>query len=76
MIQDKIPVDMQRCSILESLLPTASDLIRQLSPYADPCDYVKLIDSAYGLVEDGDEIFARFLSTHQNTGEKASEYLQ
>lgn len=34
------------------------------------------IDSAYGLVEDGDEIFARFLGTHQNTGEKASEYLQ
>ncbi|XP_048059445.1 paraneoplastic antigen Ma1 homolog [Megalobrama amblycephala] len=76
MIQDKIPVDMQRRTILESLLPPASDLIRQLGPHADPCDYVKLIDSAYGLVEDGDEIFARFLGTHQNTGEKASEYLQ
>lgn len=43
MIQDKIPVDMQRRTILESLLPPASDLIRQLGPHADPCDYVKLI---------------------------------
>lgn len=37
---------------------------------------MKLLDSAYGLVEDGDEIFARFLNTHQNSGEKALEYLQ
>ena len=34
------------------------------------------MDSAYGVVEDGDEIFARFLNTHQNSGEKASDYLQ
>jgi len=76
MNQDKTPVDMQRRKILESLLPPASDLIRQLGPDAAPHGYVKLLDSAYGLVEDGEEIFARFLSTHQNTGEKASEYLQ
>uniref|UniRef100_A0A8C1SFS8 CCHC-type domain-containing protein n=1 Tax=Cyprinus carpio TaxID=7962 RepID=A0A8C1SFS8_CYPCA len=76
MIQDKTPVDMQRRKILESLLPPASELIRQLGPDAAPRDYVKLLDSAYGLVEDGEEIFARFLNTHQNTGEKASEYLQ
>uniref|UniRef100_A0AAY4EZJ0 Paraneoplastic antigen Ma-like C-terminal domain-containing protein n=1 Tax=Denticeps clupeoides TaxID=299321 RepID=A0AAY4EZJ0_9TELE len=67
---------MQRRKILESLLPPASDLIRQLGPDAAPCDYVKLLESAYGLVEDGEEIFAKFLSTHQNTGERASEYLQ
>ncbi|XP_028811573.1 zinc finger CCHC domain-containing protein 12-like [Denticeps clupeoides] len=76
MVQDKTPVDMQRRKILESLLPPASDLIRQLGPDAAPCDYVKLLESAYGLVEDGEEIFAKFLSTHQNTGERASEYLQ
>uniref|UniRef100_A0A8C9ZYY6 RRM domain-containing protein n=1 Tax=Sander lucioperca TaxID=283035 RepID=A0A8C9ZYY6_SANLU len=76
MIQDKTPVDIQRRKILESLLPPASDLIRQLGPDAAPRNYVKLLDSAYGLIEDGEEIFARFLSTHQNTGEKASEYLQ
>lgn len=33
------------------------------------------MESAYGLVEDGDEIFAKFLNTHQNSGEKA-KYLQ
>lgn len=76
MIQDKTPVDMQRRKILESLLPPASDLISQLGPDAAPRNYVKLLDSAYGLIEDGEEIFARFLGTHQNTGEKASEYLQ
>ncbi|KAK0131570.1 Paraneoplastic antigen Ma1 [Merluccius polli] len=76
MVQDKTPVDIQRRKILDSLLPPASDLIRQLGPDAAPRSYVKLLDSAYGLVEDGEEIFARFLSTHQNAGEKASEYLQ
>lgn len=76
MVQDKTPLDIQRRKILESLLPPASDLIRQLGPHSAPSDYVKLLESAYGLVEDGEEIFARFLSTHQNAGERASEYLQ
>lgn len=76
MIQDNLPVDMQRRKVLESLLPPASDLVRQLGSHAAPHDYVKLLDSAYGLVEDGEEIFARFLSTHQNAGEKASDFLQ
>lgn len=76
MIQDNPPVDIQRRKILESLLPPASDLVRQLGPYAIPGDYVKLLSSAFGVVEDGEEIFAKFLDTHQNTGEKASEFLQ
>lgn len=76
MIQDNLPLDVQRRKILESLLSPASDLVRQLGPHAAPREYVKLLGSAYGLVEDGEEIFARFLNTHQNTGEKASEYLQ
>jgi len=37
---------------------------------------VRLLQSAYGLVNDGEEIFAKFLNTHQDSGEKASEYLQ
>lgn len=76
MIQDKTPHDIQRRIILESLLPPASDLVSQLGPDSAPSDYVKLLESAYGLVEDGEEIFARFLSTHQNAGERASDYLQ
>ncbi|KAK0156503.1 Paraneoplastic antigen Ma1 [Merluccius polli] len=76
MFQDGAHVDVQRRKILESLLPPASNVVRQLGSSAHPREYVKLLDSAYGLVEDGDEIFARFLNTHQNSGEKASEYLQ
>lgn len=76
MFQDGAPVDVQRRKVLESLLPPASNVVRQLGSSAHPREYVKLLDSAYGLVEDGDEIFARFLNTHQNSGEKASEYLQ
>ncbi|KAE8280154.1 Paraneoplastic antigen Ma1-like protein [Larimichthys crocea] len=69
-------VDMQRRKILESLLPPASDVVRQLGTSAHPRQYVQLLDSAYGLVEDGEEVFARFLNTNQNPGEKASDYLQ
>lgn len=76
LLQDSFPPDVQRRRILESLLPPASDVVKQLGSTAPPQDYVKLLDSAYGLVEDGDEIFARFLNTHQDTGEKASDYLQ
>ncbi|KAF7641988.1 hypothetical protein LDENG_00266750 [Lucifuga dentata] len=76
MFNDGSSVELQRRKILESLLPPASDAIKQLGYSAHPRDYVKLLDSAYGLVEDGEEIFARFLNTNQNPGEKASDYLQ
>lgn len=60
----------------ESLLSPASDVVKQLGSTAPLQDYKKRIDSAYGLVDDSDEIFARFLNTHQDKGEKASDYLQ
>lgn len=62
--------------IVESLLPPASNIVKSLGPKATPKAYLKLLDSAYATVEDGDELFARFLSTNQNVGEKASDYLQ
>lgn len=73
---DSLSVDVQRRKVLESLLPPASDVVRQLGTSAHPRHYVQLLDSAYGLVEDGEEVFARFLNTNQNPGEKASDYLQ
>ena len=76
MFQDGLPIDMQRRMILESLLSPALDIVRQLGPSSSPLDYVRLLQSAYGLVDDGEEIFAKFLNTHQDSGEKASEYLQ
>ncbi len=35
-----------------------------------------MLDSAYGAIEDGDELFSKFMNTFQNDGEKASSYLQ
>lgn len=76
MFQDGYTMDVQRRLILESLLSPAADIVKQLGSQSPPQDYVKLLQSAYGLVDDGEEIFARFLSTHQDAGEKASEYIQ
>lgn len=55
--------------ILDSLLPPASEMTRHLGPQAKPSAYLQLLDSAYGTVEDGDELYARFMSTLQNDGE-------
>ncbi|KAK0141855.1 Zinc finger CCHC domain-containing protein 12 [Merluccius polli] len=62
--------------ILDSLLPPASEMTKQLGPQAKPSAYLELLDSAYGAVEDGDELYARFMSTLQNDGEKPSAFLQ
>lgn len=40
--------------ILESLLPPA---IRHLGPEAPPSAYLQLLDSAFGTIEDGEELF-------------------
>lgn len=62
--------------ILDSLLPPATDITKHLGPHAKPSEYLKVLDSAYGAVEDGDELFARFMNTLQNEGERPSAYLQ
>ncbi|XP_077393810.1 uncharacterized protein LOC144031003 [Festucalex cinctus] len=61
--------------IVDSLLPPAAHVVKPLGPQASPIDYLNLLDSAYATVEDGDELFAKFLSTHQDSGEKPSSYL-
>ena len=62
--------------IIESLLPPAANVVQHLGPNSSPHDYLSLLDSAYGIVDDGDELFAKFLNTNQNSGEKPSSYLQ
>lgn len=62
--------------IVESLLPPAANIVKHLGPNSTSHDYLSLLDSAYGTVDDGDELFAKFLNTHQNSGEKSSDYLQ
>ncbi|XP_066513857.1 zinc finger CCHC domain-containing protein 12 [Hoplias malabaricus] len=62
--------------IHESLLSPAADIIKHISPEAAATIYLELLDSAYGTVEDGEELFAQFMSTLQDAGEKPSAYLQ
>ncbi|RXN28207.1 zinc finger CCHC domain-containing 12-like protein [Labeo rohita] len=61
--------------ILDSHLPPAADIVKHLGPEAPPSDYLQLLDSAFGTVEDGDELLAKFMNTLQNAGEKPSTYL-
>lgn len=62
--------------IVESLLSPAASIVKHLGPQASSRSYLSLLDSAYAAVGDGDELFAKFLHTNQNAGEKPSAYLQ
>ena len=66
----------QTRKIIESLLPPAADVVKHLNPNSSPAEYLQLLDCAYGTVQDGGELYAKFLDTFQNTGEKPSLYLQ
>ncbi len=76
-LQDPSLSDLHRSrKILDSLLPPASEIVRHLGATAPPNAYLDILDSAFDAVEEGDDLFARFLNTLQNAGEKPSVYLQ
>lgn len=54
----------------------AVDIVKHLTPYSSPSMYLDILDSAFGTVKDGDDLYAKFLNTLQNYGEKSSAYLQ
>lgn len=62
--------------LLESLLLPAVDIVKHLTPESPPSVYLEILDSAFGTVEDGDDLFAKYLNTMQDNGEKPSAYLQ
>jgi len=62
--------------ILDSLLPPAADIVKHLSPDMSVNIYIQQLDSAYGTVQDGEELYAKFMDTFQNAGENPSAYLQ
>lgn len=62
--------------MLDSLLPPAADLVKGLGPNAFPTALLRVLDSAYGAVQDGEELFAQFLNILQDHGERPSSYLQ
>ena len=61
--------------ILESLLSPAADIVKPLGTNASPEAYLTQLESAFGVVEDGEDLFATFLGSNQNSGEKPSVYL-
>lgn len=69
------PIHVTR-KIIESLLSPAADVVKGLKPDTVPSVYLQMLDSAYSTVQDGEELFAQFLNTLQDPGEKPSSYLQ
>ncbi|KAK7884496.1 hypothetical protein WMY93_027619 [Mugilogobius chulae] len=77
MLKDPSVSDLQRSRrIIESLLPPAADMVKHLRADTAPTVYIQILDSAYGAVQDGDELHAKFMDTFQDAGEKPSSYLQ
>ncbi|KAL0151797.1 hypothetical protein M9458_052899 [Cirrhinus mrigala] len=70
-----LPESHKMRKILDSLLPPASDIIKHVNPNAPSSECLRLLESVYGSVEDGDELLAKFISTLQNPGERSSAYL-
>lgn len=68
------PLEVLR-RILESLLSSAANVVKGLSSNSLPFAYLQLLDSAFGVVEDGEELFAQFMNTLQDPGEKLFSYL-
>lgn len=62
--------------ILDSLLSPAADVVKGLCHDTPPSVYLQVLDSAFSAVQDGEELFAQFLHTLQDPGEKPSIYLQ
>lgn len=76
-MKDPAISDLQRSrKILDSLLPPAADMVKHLSPDTLPDIYLHQLDSAFGTVQDGDELYAKFMDTFQDAGEKPSAFLQ
>jgi len=73
LLKDASVSDSQKVRrILESLLIPAADIVKPLGTDATPQAYLNQLESAFGVVEDGQELFATFLGSNQNSGEKPS----
>lgn len=76
LLSDTYVTDSQKVRrILESLVGPAADMVKPLGTTSSPTAYINQLESAFGVVEDGEELFAAFLSSNQNAGEKPSDYL-
>ncbi|KAI2645017.1 hypothetical protein H4Q32_030019 [Labeo rohita] len=66
----------KRRHVLDSLLPPALNVALEVGTNAPPEVYVLELGKAYGSVTGGDKLYIQFIETHQNRGEKPSEYLR
>ncbi|XP_039660335.1 zinc finger CCHC domain-containing protein 12-like [Perca fluviatilis] len=77
LLKDTTQSDLYKSrKLLESLLSPAIDIVKHLTPESPLNVYLEILDSAFGTVEDGDDLFAKYLNTMQDNGEKPSAYLQ
>lgn len=77
LLKDTTQSDLYKSrKLLESLLSPAIDIVRHLTPESPLNAYLEILNSAFGTVEDGDDLFAKYLNTMQDNGEKPSAYLQ
>lgn len=65
----------KRRMILFSLSRPALDVVRELTE-ASSREVFDVLDAAFGICVDGQELFAQFLGMYQQDSEDASEYLQ
>lgn len=52
------------------MISPAADVVKLLGVISLSRAYIRQLDSAFSVVEDGEELFATFLSSNQNSGEK------
>ncbi|XP_054860324.1 modulator of apoptosis 1-like [Amphiprion ocellaris] len=84
--QATLLVDEGECSdkekrqrILESLKGPALEIIqavRMTEPDASPHDFIEAIESIFGTVESGEELYLSFRALHQQSGERLSDFLR
>lgn len=76
-LKDPATSELQQSrQILDSLLPPAADIVKHLSPDLPAEVFIQHLDSAFGTVQDGEELYMKFMDTLQDAGEKPSTYLQ
>lgn len=66
----------QRHMLLDSLLTPALNVALSIGAQAPSSAYLYELNKAYGNVTGGEELHIQFLETHQNSGERASDYLR
>lgn len=75
LLKDTTQSDLYKSrKLLESLLSPAIDIVKHLTPESPLNMYLEILDSAFGTVEDGDDLFAKYINTMQDNGQKPLAY--